>query len=275
MKVNSSRIFLTALVAIAFTTTLTTAAYAQYTETIVYDFGAYTHDATNPFSPVVFDAQGNIYGTAGGGTYGFGTVFELSPNSSGGWTESILYNFTGGANGQYPGPIAWDSHGNLFGPADGGSTACNAGCGLIFELSPSSGGGWTQTVLYTFTNGTDGGEPVGPLAIDANGNMFGVTQVAGGRQSDGTIFELSPASGGTWMFNVILDLGTFSTGTAPSGGLIFDAAGNLYGAAPYGGRGGDGGVFRLSPSSSGTWTYTTLYTFLGAYGPRGSVPQAG
>src|SRR5258708_7425887 len=226
MKSNFSRFLSAALAALAFT--LTSNAYAQYTETIVYDFGAYTGDATNPFSPVVFDAQGNLYGTAIGGTYGFGTVYELSPNSGGGWTETILYNFTGGANGQYPGAITWDSHGNLFGPADGGSTACNGGCGTIFELSPSSGGGWTQQVLYTFTNGADGGEPVGPLAIDANGNMFGVTQVAGGRQNSGTIFELSPASGGTWTFNVILDLGTFSTGTAPGGGPIFDAAGNLY-----------------------------------------------
>jgi uncharacterized repeat protein (TIGR03803 family) len=249
--------------------TLTLTVSAQYTETILYDFGAVTSNGANPETPVVFDAAGNLYGTTGnGGTLGYGTVFELSPNAGGGWTETILYNFAYGADAGFPHSISFDSHGNLFGVAQGGNTSCYTGCGTIFELSPNSGGGWTEKVIYSFTGTYDGSGPAGPLAIDTSGNLFGTTQ-GGGRFQGGTVFELSPASGGGWTFHHLLTF-NYSNGASPQSGVILDSAGNLYGVAPYAGRGSDGVVYQLSPSSGGSWTFTILHTF---YGALGAIPD--
>src|SRR5258708_2014532 len=273
MKNNLSRIFPLALLAIAFT--LTNTAYAQFTENILYNFGTVTNDGRDPGMPLIADGQGNFYSTTiAGGAHNLGTVFELSPNGSGGWNETIIYSFAGGTDGAspYDSGLTFDSQGNLFGTTfyggrSGGNTCRTLGCGAVFELSPNGSGGWTEQVLYRFSAGVGGYYPVGNLVIDANGNLFGAAYY-GGAHGDGTIYELSPSSSG-WTFNPIFALKYTISGVFPTA-LTSDTSGNLYATSYSGGSGtgGSGAVFRLSPSGS-TWTVTKLFQF---YGPGGATP---
>lgn len=274
MQVRSIfRILPLALAAFAFT--FTTAAHAQYTENILYNFGTTTNDGKLPGGRIITDGQGNLYGTTSeGGANSLGSVFELSPNGSGGWNETILYSFAGSPDAAYPdgNGLTFDSHGNLFGTTfyggrDGGQTCGTLGCGAVYELSPNGSGGWNEQVLYRFQAGTGGYYPVSNLAIDANGNLFGATYY-GGSHGDGTVYELSPGSTG-WTFNVVFTLELTVSGVFPTA-LTSDSLGNLY-VSTYAwgsGSGGSGTIFRLSPSGS-TWTFTKLFQF---YGPGGATP---
>src|SRR5207245_831479 len=176
---------------------------------------------------------------------GFGTVFELSPNADGTWTESVLYSFNANPDAQGPfGGVIFDAAGNLYGTtASGGSS----GDGTVFELSPVAGGGWTETVLYSFTNTPDGENPETSLVMDTAGNLFGTT-IFGGSAGGGCVFELSP-NGTGWTESVLFNF-TGSNGLEPGGPLVFDSAGNLYGTSADGGSGHVGTVFELSPGSS-------------------------
>ena len=100
---------------------------------------------------------------------------------------------------------------------------------MVFELSPTSNGGWTYKVLYVFKSYQDGAYPAGPMIFDSMGNLYGMTSV-----SCGTVFQLTPA-GGEWTKTTIYDFGMGSDGCEPQGGLVFDASGNLYGATRSGG----------------------------------------
>ena len=174
-------------------------------------------------------------------------------------TETVLYSFLGGNDGQNPsGAIASDAAGNLYGATVNGGAY---GQGTVFELVRNSSGGWTESVLYTFTAGADGREPEGGVVVDASGNVYGTTSLAS-TYNDGTVWELTPASGGGWAFNTIH---TFSgpDGAQPYSGLILDAAGNLYGTTSGGGTDGWGVVFELKPSSDGTWNEGVLHSFTG------------
>jgi len=123
-------------------------------------------DGSSPSSGLIFDALGNLYGETEGGGNGNGTVFELSPNSNGGWTETVLYSFQGGNDGVGPSDgLVFDQAGNLYGTTYGGN-------GTAFELSPNGSGGWTETVLYRFLGGSDGAGPQG-LIFDQKGNLYG------------------------------------------------------------------------------------------------------
>jgi uncharacterized repeat protein (TIGR03803 family) len=211
---------------------------------------------------LVFDSAGNIYGTTFlGGAYSWGTVFTLT--RSNGWAESVLYSFTGGGDGRSPySGVAFDSAGNLYGTTyKGGSD----GYGMVYELSPS-GSGWTETALYSFTGGSDGANPIGTVAIDAQGNLYGTASQGG--TGAGTAWELS-SSNGNWAFTL---LHSFSgrTNPGPLATPTLDAAGNIYGTFPYNGE-GFGGVFELTPSGGG-WTFTS-YDFDGSNGdaPSSSV----
>jgi uncharacterized repeat protein (TIGR03803 family) len=183
-----------------------------------------------------------------------------------GSTERVLYRFKGGNDGYAPlsGLIA-DEAGNLYGTtSSGGAGTCLGGCGTVFELSPASGGRWTETVLYSFTGGGDGAFPNAGLLFDAAGNLYGTT-IYGGSYDDGTIFRLKTPStqGGTWTLNVLHSFVGHTDGKYSLGSLIFDQAGNLYGPTLFGGRFGGGTVFQLAAPATqgGTWTLNVLHSF--------------
>jgi hypothetical protein len=131
-----------------------------WTESILYSFES---GAGNPETGLVFDSQGDLYGASlFGGAAGRGFVFELIPSGGGQWSEETLYTFAGGLDGEYPSALILDVEGNVYGttPSGGAMTAsCSIGCGTVFELSPSQGGSWSKTVLYSFNDGLDGGYP--------------------------------------------------------------------------------------------------------------------
>jgi uncharacterized repeat protein (TIGR03803 family) len=151
-----------------------------------------------PNASLIFDGAGDLYGTtAGGGVYGYGTVFELMPKTGGGWTERVLHSFSIHGNGghtPYAG-LAIDAAGNLYGATyqGGDLDLCNGGgCGTAFRLAPKAGGGWTETVVYTFDDRdyNDGANPQADLILDASGNLYGMTPY-GGADSGGTVFEIT------------------------------------------------------------------------------------
>ncbi len=119
-------------------------------------------------------------------------MFELTPNGSGGWTETVLHSFGNGADGALAFPYAgliFDAAGNLYGTTVAGGTHRQ---GTVFELTPQAGGGWTENVLYSFkNNGTDGARPYAGLVLDAVGNLYGTTY-QGGTHGYGTVFEITP-----------------------------------------------------------------------------------
>ena len=216
-------------------------------ETVLYNF-YYGSDGAYPISRLTSDGAGNFYGTTcsyEGQGPGYGTVFELSPNGSGGWNETVLYSFTGGADGSNPmySDVIFDSVGNLYGTTEFGGAN---GYGVVFELSPA-GTSWTETVLHSFA-WTDGANPLTGVIMDPAGNLYGTTGY-GGANGYGTVFEMSP-SGGGWTEQVIYTL-VYSSYTA---GLTMDAAGNIFGVSLS-------TVFELSPNGSGGWNATVIQTF--------------
>jgi uncharacterized repeat protein (TIGR03803 family) len=227
-------------------------------------------DPKSPYAGLVFDKAGNLYGTTqSGGANGQGTVFEVTHNSDGSWTETILYSFTGSADGAQPSAgLIFDASGNLYGTTNfGGSGNCNMGCGTVFKLTPASGG-WTETVLYTFTGSGDGREPYARLLSDPAGNLYGTTLFGGNVNSActtgcGTVFKLTPASGG-WTESVLYAFTGAADGASPYAALRIDPAGNLYGTTYAAGAYGSGAVFKLSPGSS-NWTESVLHAFRGAH----------
>jgi uncharacterized repeat protein (TIGR03803 family) len=228
--------------------------------TQIYSFGG-GNDGEYTDTELVMDSAGNLYGTSvQGGTLGGGTVFQLSPSSSG-WTHTVLYNFTGGADGGEPYKgVTLDAHGDLYGTAvTGGGGSCEGGCGVVYKLS-NSGGVWTQSVIHTFTGGNDGSGPGSPVAIDKHGNLYGTTPT-GGANGFGVVYGLKPAANGNWKLIVIH---AFTGGTDGLGGsasrLLLDATGDLYGVNTVGGANGFGNVFRLA-QGNGKWQLATLYSF--------------
>jgi len=245
---------------------LTPGAWAQGQYKTLHKFKG-REDGNGPLADLVFDAAGNLYGTTnGGGAHKAGTVFELSPAATGGWTETVLYSFTGGADGANPqAGLIFDQSGNLYGTTNfGGSANCNLGCGAVFELTPKSSG-WTESVLYSFTGGADGGGPVASLIFDGSGNLYSTTWNGGSSNCSngcGVVFELTPGSNG-WTESVLYSFTNGSDGANSDAGLIFDKSSNLYGVTWYAGAYGWGTVFKLAPNSDGSWTESVLHQFKG------------
>jgi hypothetical protein len=272
----------------------------SWTETVLYNFAG--GDGCNPNGGMIFDAKGNLYGTASGGSAGGGVVFELSPpaNGTGSWTETVLYTFNPISGASDPdGGLIFDSEGNLYGTTNGVGPSCTVPlpCGLVFKLSPpASGTGWTQTVLFTLGAETNG------LIFDAKGNLYGTTG-SGGTGSCSVIVEFPIALGGcgvvftlssltnstdSWTETVLYNFTGAKDGGVPNQGLIFDSDGNLYGTTEFGGMTqscagetlvsgyppppGCGVVFKLSSPTNGTgsWTETVLHSFTG--GKDGDAP---
>jgi uncharacterized repeat protein (TIGR03803 family) len=301
-----------------------------WTETVLHNFQANGVDGTHPFSTLTFDNAGNLYGTTySGGVHSYGTVFELSP-SGGAWTESILHNFnivdnvgdgafpyagvffnsagaiigttyaggsTGygeiykltpngdgtwakssihyfgstGTDGRNPNSnLIADAQGNLYGMTYSGGTT---NTGTVYELLPNGSGGYSEKILHSFTQGTDGINPLqSGLVFDSNGALYG-TCSAGGGSNFGTAFKLTPNGSGGWAKSIIHNFGAGTDGQNPYSGLIIDGQGNLYGTTFNGGSLGFGTVFKLAPNGSGGFTETILHSlFAGSdaahpYGP--------
>ncbi|MGA2370950.1 MAG: choice-of-anchor tandem repeat GloVer-containing protein [Candidatus Korobacteraceae bacterium] len=240
---------------------------------VIHDFTG-GGDGAGPEAGLIMDRAGNLYGTAsGGGTGGNGTVFKLAHKGSG-WLLNTLYSFAGGNDGAFPtASVTIGPNGSLYGTTANGGP----GNGIVFNVKPSPAAcktalcPWTETVLYGFSGGSDGGVPFSPVVFDQAGNLYGTTYV-GGSNNSGTVYKLVP-SGGNWTESVLHNFTGGNDGSDPEAGVTFDNAGNLYGTTYYGGSGIYGTVFQLTPSGS-AWTENILYNFQGE-GPVGCCPSAG
>jgi uncharacterized repeat protein (TIGR03803 family) len=215
-------------------------------ETALYTFTG-GNDGASPNQNVALDFFGNFYGTTNnGGTSGAGVVFKVNPAGQ----ETVLYTFTGGADGGNPNGVTRDSQGNLYGTASSGGGP--AGAGVVFKVDTSG----HETVLYTFTGGDDGGFSDAGVVLDRFGNIYGTTNF-GGSAGLGVVFKLDTSGHETVLH-------TFTRG--PYGnqpflaGVILDAFGNLYGTTAFNGAGGQGAVYKLDASGNAT----VLYAFPGA-----------
>src|ERR1700691_981114 len=285
-QVSLGRILLTVMI----TLVLSSAALAGVSEQAIYTFTGGVSDGSNPLSALVQDKAGNLYGTTltGGGypncsPFGesCGVVFQLVPKSGGGFTENVIYTFTGEAGGGYSyNGLVIDDKGNLYGATDLGGTptgGCPGGtCGTVYELSPpqQQGGAWTETVLYSFCSQpgcVDGAYPQDRLILDADGNLYGTTNVGGvqgGCNTDGfagygcgVVFELAHTKSG-WKEGVLYSFAGAADGGFPYAGIIFDKAGNIYGTTNGEGFSGAGTVYELVKGTK-SWTESTLYSFTG------------
>jgi uncharacterized repeat protein (TIGR03803 family) len=287
---------------------LTPHANGQWGETVLYTFQG-SDDGEGPDSNVIFDSSGNVYGTtSGGGTYNWGTVFELTPGA-GGWTEKVLWDFDAD-NGAVPtAGLIMDEAGNLYGTTPAGGE--NDG-GITFELTPGSGG-WNENVLNSFyyspygDPAPGGSSPYAGLVSDGTGNLYGTTQKGGtgcSGEGCGIVYELRPAAGG-WKEIVLHRFhNNGKDGVEPGWGALFrDGSGDLYGTTGGGGAyqcggagtrspavfdtahrradgqrpgediGNCGTIFRLTKGTNGGWKETILYNF--KVGSTGSTPNAG
>jgi uncharacterized repeat protein (TIGR03803 family) len=207
------------------------------------------------------DSAGNIYGTTVlGGDFGGGTVFRLSPTPNA-WVHTVLYSFTGGADGGEPYKgVTLDREGNLYGTAvTGGSGSCEGGCGVVYKLT-NSGGTYTQTVIHAFTGEHDGSGPGARVTVDRSGEVYGMTPTGGG-YGLGTIYKISPRQDGNWTFRVVHTFTGGADGGSGSAGRMILRDGHLYGAATTGGI--SGVVFALTPRGVGEWHFRTIYSFAG------------
>jgi hypothetical protein len=214
-------------------------------ESVLYTFNG-TSDGGFPYAGVIFDKDGNIYGTTNGEGAGAGTVYQLKKQTKG-WKEQTLYSFTGGADGGYPiAPLAIDASGNLYGTAEGGGVDFY---GTVFELKPTKSG-WTEKTLYTFTGGQDGGYPSASLV--QHGNSWYGTAYGGGNKSAcytgcGSVFKLTK-SGKVWTETTLYSFQGGADGGEPENSVLFDANGNLYGTTTIGGdHGVYGVVYEVTP----------------------------
>jgi uncharacterized repeat protein (TIGR03803 family) len=250
-----------------------------WTRKTLHNFPMNGSDGYYPEAKLILDAAGNLYGTTlYGGSRHYGTVYELMPQANGKWTEKILHTFSNdGTDGKYPwAGLLLDAAGNLYGTTfEGGTfTVCAGGCGVVFELSPAENGKWTESILLDFGSGyTDAYTPDnGSLIIDSAGNLYG-TSGGGGTYGSGTVFELSPAAGGSWTETTLYNFGAAGDGSFPQGGVAFDSAGNLYGTTTAGGAYGFGTAFQLTPAGGGNWTETIIHSFDVETGD-GTLPRA-
>jgi hypothetical protein len=239
-------------------------------------------DGYGPVAPLALDESGNLFGATvyGGGTTGCGgagcgTVFELS-RRNGCWVETVLYRFTGGADGGSPeSSVTIDRAGNIFGTTfNGGLKQCKGfPCGVAYELQRSASG-WRETVLHSF-DFKDGSQPIGGLILDSSGNLFGTTAYGGPPyppDGAGTIFALKPSPSG-WEFEVLYSFPEFDGN--PTATMTLDGNGNLYGTANGGGAFGYGSVFELQrpTSQEAAWNFSNLYSF--TLGQDGGFPYGG
>ncbi|HTS36455.1 MAG TPA: choice-of-anchor tandem repeat GloVer-containing protein [Candidatus Solibacter sp.] len=252
-----------------------------WTEKILYSFQG-NSDGQSPTGSVTFDKNGNLYGTTlqGGGSsncfQGCGTVFIMTPTSTG-WVEKPIVGFSGGSDGGAPsGNLLIDINLNVYGTTlEGGvvNSNCPVGCGLVFRLVPQLTY-WRMSRLFTFQGGGSGSGPSG-LAFDALGNLYGDTSLGGPictvDVGCGVVYQLTPAVG-QWKQRILHAFTGRLDGAQPAG-VAFDSLGNLFGTTNYGNVGNNGIVWELTPTTSGPWTLTRIYSF--GHGFSGARPDAG
>jgi uncharacterized repeat protein (TIGR03803 family) len=222
-----------------------------WAETLLYSFGGRKNDGYEANTGLIWDDAGDLYGTAlSGGAYGDGTVFELKRTSDGAWKEFIPYNFGNFDGLGNAGPLTFDKAGNLYGTtADGGNICAGErySCGAVYKLIRGQDGHWRANVLYNFIQGPDGFVPLGGVAMDKGGNLYGITGEGGDSVcACGVVYKLAPQAGGKWKYTVLHKF-VAATGGLPEGGVILDGKGNLYGTTLGGGAHGGGVVFEVTP----------------------------
>lgn len=245
----------------------------------LYDFRG-SYDGANPLGPLTVGPDGAFYGTtlAGGSVscgYQCGVVFRLTPTATfpssafTPWDETVLYAFTGldGSEPVYP-QLIFDHAGNLYGATQFGGSH---GGGAVLEMTPSSGGGWTEQVLYGGFEGDSptGSQPYSGVVMDSAGNLYGTTSI-GGEPGDGVVYEVSPAQGG-WAQTILHSFANGGDGGLSFGGLVMDQAGNLYGGTVSGGAGNCGVIYELSLSNGG-WSFAPIYSLPPVHGQCGGGP---
>lgn len=225
----------------------------------LHTFGGHPGDGLIPGQGLIVGKGGVLYGTTEeGGTggsngvgYAAGTVYSVTPpsTSGGGWTEQVLYSFSGHNEGAQPASILTiDRSGVLYGTTAKGPQGAGNGCGTVFLVTPPAvaGGAWQEKTLYFFQGGSDGCASVGGVVFGRDGNLYGTT-IAGGETNQGTLYSLTPPTnaGGKWTHTVLHSF-SYADGTAPETSLVLAAGGILYGVAPHDGI-GFGTVFAFQP----------------------------
>jgi len=253
---------------------ITTPAQAQ-TYRVLHAFMA--TDGAVPFATPTLDKAGNVYGTTYNYVQGYnwGTVWRVAFHGSG-WTFSDLFNLPGNYASYPYGGVTFGPDGALYGTTEG-----SFGKGVVYRVAPppsfcrSVSCFWLASYLYQYQGSGDGVHMYGEPVFDAAGNLY-ATSYSGGQYSGGTVFKLTPGSGG-WTKTVLHDFGNGNDGKLLFSGLVFDKAGNLYGVTSGGGipgcylNEGCGTVYELTPSGD-TWTYNVIYYFHGQ--PDGTQPCA-
>ena len=221
------------------------------TLTTLHSFDYYSGDGYAPYSGVTLDTKGNLYGTTpAGGAYGNGVLYEITAAGA----YSILYNFTGGADGWTPQAPPVYKGGSLYGTTQSGGAGCTWGCGVIYKYTMAKAKKpGKETVLYTFSGVPDGEAPMyGALVFDKLGNIYGTTEGGGlnqqnGAAGDGTVYKL--AANGT--MTILYSFDDLPDGSSPQGKVTLDTKGNVYTTAAYGGNyGGEyggGTVIKITP----------------------------
>ena len=216
-------------------------------------------DGAYPVAGLIFDAAGNLYGTTGGGgASGCGTVFKLTPNADGSWTESVLHSFNG-SDGAYPRPASSSMRPEISTARPVG--AALHGYGTVFKLTPKPDGSWTESVLHSFNRSDGAVSRCRPhlrcgrksLRHDLRGRLL----------VDGHGFQADAERRTEAGRRACCIASRQNRHSSPFAGLIFDAAGNLYGTTYRGGSVNDGAVFKLSPNQNGSWAYRLLHVFQG------------
>ena len=225
---------------------------------------SYCMEGTEPSSRPAIAPNGVLYFTTlYGGQHADGALYQVRPPAQpprsilSPWSYAVIFNFNRGGPGADPqGDLTFDQAGNIYGTTQVGGDNFN---GVVYELMPFNGG-WSETVLYAPSGGLGALQMNGGVAFDRAGNLYGEI-VEGGQNGAGAVFELSPSPSG-WTAQTIYSFQGGTDGSSPVGGLLVDAAGNVYGATNTGGSGGGGTVFELTPSGGG-WTFNLLYSLSG------------
>lgn len=269
MRGNKFSLRATRIILAAALFTISLGAAAQ--DKVLHSFGG-SGDGIAPLGNIVFDSEGNIYGTtSSGGALFAGTVFELKQRGDGAWVDVVLHSFGEGTDGAQPAAgLMMDANGNLYGTTQNGGLH---GYGTVFELERLPGGGWREKLLHSFPlSETEAMNPESGLVMDPAGNLYG-TSYNGGIHGYGTAYELSPNSDGGWTERVIHSFNyNGHDGSQPKSGLVFDAQGNLYGAAYQGGIHYAGAAFELSPRGDGAWDEQVIHSF--GNGTDGMTPRS-